>query len=63
MRERIRACRGKLWESDRLEDLCGTISVIDLKEIVWKGVDFIDLATDRVNWRSLVNTVEILRVA
>jgi hypothetical protein len=35
---------------------------MDLKEIGWDGVDWIDLALDRHQWRSLVNTVMSLRV-
>jgi hypothetical protein len=35
---------------------------IDLREIGWDGVDWIDLAQDRVQWRALVNTVMNLRV-
>jgi hypothetical protein len=30
---------------------------IDLREIEWDGVDWIDLAQDRDQWRALVNTV------
>jgi hypothetical protein len=30
---------------------------IDLREIEWDGVDWIDLAQDRDNWWALVNTV------
>jgi hypothetical protein len=30
---------------------------IDLTEIKWCGMDWIDLAQDRDQWRSLVNTV------
>jgi hypothetical protein len=30
---------------------------IDLREIGWNGVDWIDLAQDRDHWRALVNTV------
>jgi hypothetical protein len=30
---------------------------IDLRERGWDGVDWIDLAQDRVQWRALVNTV------
>jgi hypothetical protein len=29
---------------------------IDLREIGWVGVDWIDLAQDRDQWRPLVNT-------
>jgi hypothetical protein len=35
---------------------------IDIKEIGWDGVDWIDLAQDRDQWRALVNTVMKLRV-
>jgi hypothetical protein len=35
---------------------------IDLRELGWDGVDWIDLAQDRVQWRALVNTVMNLRV-
>jgi hypothetical protein len=34
---------------------------IDLREIGWDGVEWIDLA-DRDQWRALVNTVMNLRV-
>jgi hypothetical protein len=33
-----------------------------LREIVWDGVDWIDRAQDRDQWRALVNTVLNLRV-
>jgi hypothetical protein len=35
---------------------------MDLREIVWDGMDWIDLAQDRDQWRALVNTVMNLRV-
>jgi hypothetical protein len=35
---------------------------IDLREIEWGGMDWIDLAQDRDQWRALVNTVMNLRV-
>jgi hypothetical protein len=35
---------------------------IDLREIGWDGVDWIDLAEDRDQWRALVNTVINFRV-
>jgi hypothetical protein len=33
-----------------------------LREIVWGGTDWIDLAQERDQWRALVNTVLNLRV-
>jgi hypothetical protein len=35
---------------------------INLREIGWDGMDWIDLAKDREQWRALVNTVINLRV-
>jgi hypothetical protein len=35
---------------------------MDLREIGWDGVDCIDMAEDRDQWRALVNTVLNLRV-
>jgi hypothetical protein len=35
---------------------------MDLREIGWDGMDWIDLAQDRDQWRALVNTVMNLRV-
>jgi hypothetical protein len=35
---------------------------IDLRERGWDGVDWVDLAQDRDQWRALVNTVMNLRV-
>jgi hypothetical protein len=32
------------------------------REIGWSGMDWIDLAQDRDQWRAFVNTVMILRV-
>jgi hypothetical protein len=34
---------------------------MDLREIVWDGMDWINLARDRDQWRALVNTVMDLR--
>jgi hypothetical protein len=36
---------------------------MDLGEIGWDGVDWIELAQDRDQWRGLVNTVMNLRVS
>jgi hypothetical protein len=35
---------------------------MDLREIVWDGVDWMDMAQVREQWRALVNTVLNLRV-
>jgi hypothetical protein len=35
---------------------------IDLREIGWDGVDWIDLSQDRDQWRALMYTVMNLRV-
>jgi hypothetical protein len=39
-----------------------TRNKMDLREIGWDGIDWIDLAQDRDQWRALVNTVMNLRV-
>jgi hypothetical protein len=36
---------------------------LDLREIEWGGMDWINLAQDRDHWRTLVNTVVNLRVS
>jgi hypothetical protein len=35
---------------------------IDLRELGWDGMDWIDLAQDRYQWRALLNTVMNFRV-
>jgi hypothetical protein len=35
---------------------------MDFREIGWGGMDWIDLAQDKDQWRALVNTVMNLRV-
>jgi hypothetical protein len=35
---------------------------IDLREIGWDGMDWIDLAQERDQWRTLVNTVMNIQV-
>jgi hypothetical protein len=35
---------------------------LDLREMGWDGMDWIELAQDRDKWRALVNTVMNLRV-
>jgi hypothetical protein len=41
---------------------CVNIIIMDLREIGWDGMDWIDLAQDRDQWRALVNTVMKFRV-
>jgi hypothetical protein len=36
---------------------------MDLQEVGWEGVDWIDMAQDRDRWRALVNAVMNLRVS
>jgi hypothetical protein len=36
---------------------------MDLREIGWDGMDWLDLAQDKDQWRALVNTVMKLRVS
>jgi hypothetical protein len=36
---------------------------MNLRQQVWGGMDWIDLAQDRDQWRALVNTVMNLRVS
>jgi hypothetical protein len=35
---------------------------MDLRQIRWNGIDWIDLAVDRNQWRALLNTATNLRV-
>jgi hypothetical protein len=44
--------------------ICGWVDNIkmDLRKIGWDGMDCIELAQDRDQWRALVNTVMNLRV-
>jgi hypothetical protein len=60
---------GYLWESQKErdhwedQDVGGwTILKWVLREIGWDGVDWIELAQDRHQWRALVNTVMNLGV-
>jgi hypothetical protein len=60
---------GYWWESQREKRPLGRPrcrwvdnSKIDLREIRWGGMDWIDLAQERDQWRALVNTVMNLRV-
>jgi hypothetical protein len=41
--------RPRLWWEDNIK--------IDLREIGWDGMDWIDVAEDRDDWKALVNTI------
>jgi hypothetical protein len=41
---------------------CVNNTKFDLRQIGWDGMDWIDLAQDRDQWRALVNTVMNLRI-
>jgi hypothetical protein len=36
---------------------------MDLRELEWDGIDWIDLAQDRDQWRALLNTAMNLQVS
>jgi hypothetical protein len=46
--------RPRLWRVDNIK--------IDLREVGWDGVEWVDMGQDRDQWRTLVNTVLNLRV-
>jgi len=50
---------GKPEENNHLEELGvdGRILKTDLKDVVWGGMDWTDVAQNRNTWRSLVNSV------
>jgi hypothetical protein len=41
---------------------CENNIIMDFREIEWGGMDWIDVAQNRYQWRALVNTVINLRV-
>jgi hypothetical protein len=58
---------GYLWENQKeighWEDRdVGGWTIMDLKEIGWDGVDWIDMAQDMDQWRAVVNMVLNLQV-
>jgi hypothetical protein len=59
---------GYWWESQKErplgdQDVGGwTMFKMDLRDIGWDGMDWIDLAQDKDHWRALVNTAMNLRV-
>jgi hypothetical protein len=60
---------GYCWESQKVKRPLGRPRRrwvdnirMDLGEIGWDGVNWVDLAQDRNQWRALVNTVMNLRV-
>jgi hypothetical protein len=55
---------GYCWENQKERDHWGDQDVggkMYLREIGWDGMDWIDLAQERDQWRALVNTVMNLR--
>jgi hypothetical protein len=48
----LRTSRGRWADNNKM----------DLGEIEWDGMDWIDMAQDRNQWRALVNTLMNLRV-
>jgi hypothetical protein len=53
---------GYLWESQKERYRWVNNILKNLRELGWTGVDWIDMAQDRDQWRALVNTVLNLRV-
>jgi hypothetical protein len=68
MGDKRNACRTLVGKPEgrrplgRLRRRWGDNIKMDLREIGWDGVDWVDLAQDRDQWRPLVNTVMNLRV-
>jgi hypothetical protein len=50
---------GYWWESQKERPICRWVDNIkmDLRETGWDGVDWIDMAQDRGQWRALMNAV------
>jgi hypothetical protein len=53
-----RACSTNGGAEECIQDIGG----MDLREIGWDGMDWIELAQDKDQWGALVNTVMNLRV-
>jgi hypothetical protein len=47
---------------DTVKKKAGTPTKMDLREIGWGSMDWIDPAQDRDQWRALVNMVTILQI-
>jgi hypothetical protein len=45
-----------------MHNACEDNIKMDLRELGWNGMDWLDLAQDRDQWRALVNAVMNLRV-
>jgi hypothetical protein len=54
-------CLATIWDIQTDTGWVDNIKM-DLREIGWDGMDWIELAQDRDPWRVLVNTVMNLRV-
>jgi hypothetical protein len=53
---------GYWWESQKIYTRLVNNIKMDLREIGWDGMYWIDLAQDGDQWRALVNTVMNVRV-
>jgi hypothetical protein len=68
MGEKMNPYRILVGKSEGKKPLCrskrrwGHNIKMDLRKIGWGGIDWIDLAQDREQWRALVNTVMNLHV-
>jgi hypothetical protein len=68
MEEKRKACRILVGKPEGKRPLgrprCRWVDNIkmDFRGLGWKGIDWIDLAQDRNQWRALVNTVMNLRI-
>jgi hypothetical protein len=55
---------GNLKKRERLEDFCvgGRVTIINLREIVWDGFDWVHLTEASGKWRAVLNMVLSLRI-
>jgi hypothetical protein len=55
--------RGEIRRKKNIRRECEDSIKLNLREMRWNCMDWIDLAKDRNQWRALVNTVMNLRVS
>jgi hypothetical protein len=53
---------GESLKTTNINLLCNMSHKMDLQEVGWRSMDWIDLAQDRDRWRAIVNVVMKLRV-